>query len=94
MNGKIVLEYWKKVYNNKYFKNIDLYGGAKYSKEWYVQRDSIAQTLLVLQEANDITLDEKTNLLKMLHSKDTENWVVLESIIESINTDKQLPDNY
>jgi hypothetical protein len=94
MNGKILLDYWKNIYNELYSLNKDLYGLPRHSKEWYVSRDSIAQVVYLLKRAGDIDEKGYNDMLHLLHSVDTENWVVLESIIEAINTDKQLPDNY
>ena len=93
MNGKILLDYWKNIYNEVYHPNKDSFGLPIHSKEWYVSRDSIAQVVYLLKRAGDIDEKGYNDMLNLLHSVDTENWVVLESIIEEINTDKQLPDN-
>ena len=94
MNGKILLAYWKKIYDELYSLNKDLYGLPKHCKEWYVIRDAIGKTLYLLKSAGDITQEEYLSMMNLLHSQDSENWTVIESIIEQINTDKQLPDNY
>jgi hypothetical protein len=94
MNGKILLDYWKNIYDEVYHLNADLYGLPKYPKEWYVSRDSLAKVVYLLKLSNDIDEKGYNDMLHLLHSLDTENWVVLESIIESINTNKQLPNNY
>lgn len=94
MNGKILLDYWKNIYNELYSLNKDLYDLPSYSKEWYVSKESIAQVVYILKRAGDIDKKGYNDMLHLLHSVDTENWVVLESIIEAINTDKQLPNNY
>ena len=52
------------------------------------------QVVYLLKRAGDIDEKVYNDMLHLLHSVDTENWVVLESIIEAINTNKQLPNNY
>ena len=94
MNGKILLDYWKNIYNELYSLNKDLYGLFIHSREWHVSKDSITKVVYLLKRAGDIDEKGYNDMLHLLHSVDTENWVVLESIIEAINTDKQLPDNY
>ena len=92
MNGKIVLEYWKKYYDQTYFPNDDHYGRFQHDKNWYTSRDGIAKALYTLTLSNDITIEEYQNLIKLLHSPDEENWKVLESIIEGIDNDNKLPE--
>jgi hypothetical protein len=92
MNGKIVLEYWKKYYDQTYSANPDHYGIFNHTKDWYTLRDSIAKALYTLTLSNDVTIKEYQNLIKLLHSPDEENWKVLESIIEAIDTDNELPE--
>lgn len=94
MNGKILLKYWKDKYDESYKINPDLYGKPKHSKEWYTRRDSIAHVLSLLEKSEDINKEQSENLFKMLHSLDEGNWTVVECIIETIHTDKQLPNNY
>ena len=92
MNGKVLLEYWKDRYDSLYSVNRDLFGIPKHNKEWYTRRDSIARVIYLLKESEDINEEQSKNLLKMLHSPDESNWTVVECVIETINTDKQLPD--
>ena len=87
MNGKIVLEYWKKYYDQTYFPNNDHYGRFQHDKNWYTSRDGLAKALYTLTLSNDITIEEYQNLIRLVHSLDEENWKVVESIIEGINTD-------
>ena len=94
MNGRTLLKYWKNKYDESYSINQDLYGFPKLSKEWYTRRDSVAHVIYLLKQSEDITKEEQMNLLNLLHSPDQENWTVVECIIETINTDKQLPNTY
>jgi hypothetical protein len=89
MNGKIVLEYWKKYYDQTYFPNDDHYGRFQHNKDWYTSRDGIAKALYTLTLSNDVTIEEYQKLIRLLHSPDEENWKVLESIIEAIDTDNE-----
>ena len=89
MNGKIVLEYWKKYYDKTYSANTDYYGIFKHTKDWYTLKDSIAKALYTLTLSNDVNIEEYQNLIRLLHSPDEENWKVLESIIEAIDTDNE-----
>jgi hypothetical protein len=84
MNGKILLDYWKKHYDEVYHLN----------KEWYVFRDSIAKVVYLLKLSNDVTEEEYLKMLRLLHSLDIENWTVLEAIIEQIDTSNKLPENF
>ena len=94
MNGRTLLKYWKDKYDRSYGLNQDLYGKSKHPKEWYTRRDSIAHVIYLLTQSEDITIEEQIKLLKILHSTDQENWIIVECIIEAINTDKQLPNTY
>lgn len=88
MNGKIVLEYWNKYYSQRtYYPNNDNYDSFAYNRDCYISRDSIAKALYTLTLSNDVTIEEYQNLIRLLHSPDEENWKVLESIIEGIDTD-------
>lgn len=89
MNGKIVLEYWKMYYDKRYYPNNDKYGKFRYDKDWYTSRDGIARTLYTLTLSNDITTEEYVDFIRLLHSPDQENWKVLESIIETIDTNNE-----
>ena len=89
MNGKIVLEYWKKYYDQRYYPNNDKYGKFRYDKDWYTSKDGIAKALYTLTLSNDVTIEEYQKLIRLLHSPDEENWKVLESIIEAIDTDNE-----
>lgn len=94
MNGKILLKYWKDRCDSWYGINRELYGESKHSKDFYIRRDSIAHVIYLLEKSEDINKEQSENLLKMLHSLDESNWTVVECIIEAIDTDKQLPNNY
>jgi hypothetical protein len=89
MNGKIVLKHWKMYYNKTYSANSEYYGIFNHTKDWYTSRDSIAKALYTLTLSNDVTIEEYQNLIRLLHSPDEENWKVLESIIEGIDTDNE-----
>lgn len=86
MNGKIVLEYWKMYYSQRYSANGDHYGIFEH---WYTSRDGIARALYTLTLSNDVTEEEYVDFIRLLHSPDQENWKVLESIIETIDTDNE-----
>jgi len=88
MNGKIVLEYWKMYYDKTYSANPARYGIFN-PKDWYTVRYGIAKALYTLTLSNDVTIEEYQNLIRLLHSPDEENWKVLESIIEGIDTDNE-----
>ena len=94
MNGKILLDYWKNIHDELYSSYKDLDGLPMHSREWHVSKDSITKVVYLLKRAGDIDEKGYNDMLHLLHSVDTENWVVLESIIEAINTNKQLPNNY
>jgi len=86
MNGKILLDYWKKEYDRIYPENLF----SVFGKNWYVIRDAIGKTLYLLKNAGDITQEEYLSMMNLLHSQDSENWTVIESIIEQINTTNTL----
>ena len=90
MNGKIVLEYWNKHYSQRnYYPNNDNYDRFAYDRASYISRDSIARALYTLTLSNDVTEEEYVDFIRLLHSPDQENWKVLESIIEAIDTDNE-----
>lgn len=90
MNGKIVLEYWKMYYDKRnYYPNNDSYDRFAYDRAFYISRDAIAKALYTLTLSNDVTAEEYVDFIRLLHSPDQENWKVLESIIETIDTNNE-----
>jgi len=85
MTGKDLLLHFLHRYEKEYKSSLAF--STIVEAEQAIKKDAIAATIYRLYILDCITLTEYQKLLKLIHSPDQENWAIVESIIETINTD-------
>jgi nitrogen regulatory protein PII-like uncharacterized protein len=84
MTGKKILEHYTQYYKNVYARSLAF--SSKEEADKAKRRDAIAASIDRLVLIGYISDEESMKFFKLLHSSDAENWTIVESIIENLNT--------
>ncbi len=80
---KDLLEYWHERYKRAYRTNMAF--ATDNEAAFHTKRDSIAKVMNHLENTGYLDKDKSADIYRLLHSKDEENFTLVELILEQID---------